>query len=251
MRVLHWLRCWAEEPGYATGNPPEDYSQIRRGCSCPWMIAVDWCFRTMPYTGKRVKTVLTPRWFCTHSQMEKTHLIPGREYVWSLGGRRRPGGSITMITQSGRVAAGSRMSNDQLHPFKFTPSDRHWYLLANSRPVSRVDGRRAFPKFQSFSDFILALFKTNKASLWMVTLYRRKILSLPPSLFKCLFTTFVNSFFFVKIKFHIYMYICSLFLIKAENPISRILLNKTSGFSQIWCHRWSSNYYIVGKKCFH
>ena len=24
MRVLHWLRCWAEEPGYATGNPPED-----------------------------------------------------------------------------------------------------------------------------------------------------------------------------------------------------------------------------------
>ena len=41
MRVLHWLRCWAEEPGYATGNPPEDYSQIRGGCSCPWMIAVD------------------------------------------------------------------------------------------------------------------------------------------------------------------------------------------------------------------
>ena len=40
MRVLHWLPCWAEEPGYATGNPPEDYSQIR-GCSCPWMIAVD------------------------------------------------------------------------------------------------------------------------------------------------------------------------------------------------------------------
>ena len=39
MRVLHWLRCWAEEPGYTTGNPPEDYSQIRGGC--PWIIAVD------------------------------------------------------------------------------------------------------------------------------------------------------------------------------------------------------------------
>ena len=38
MRVLHRLCCWAEEPGYATGNPPEDYSQIRGGCSCPWMI---------------------------------------------------------------------------------------------------------------------------------------------------------------------------------------------------------------------
>ena len=24
-----------------TGNRPEDYSQIRGGCSCPWMIAVD------------------------------------------------------------------------------------------------------------------------------------------------------------------------------------------------------------------
>ena len=41
MWVQHWLRCWAEEPGYATGNPPEDYSQIRGDCSCPWMIAVD------------------------------------------------------------------------------------------------------------------------------------------------------------------------------------------------------------------
>ena len=41
MRVLHWLRCWVEEPGYATGNPPEDYGQIQGGCSCPWLIAVD------------------------------------------------------------------------------------------------------------------------------------------------------------------------------------------------------------------
>ena len=41
MRVLHWLRCWAEEPGYTTGNSPEDYGQIRGGCSCPLMIAVD------------------------------------------------------------------------------------------------------------------------------------------------------------------------------------------------------------------
>ena len=28
MRVLHWLRCCAEELGCATGNPPEDYGQI-------------------------------------------------------------------------------------------------------------------------------------------------------------------------------------------------------------------------------
>ena len=41
MWVLLRLRCWAEEPGYATGNPPEDYGQIRGDCSCPWMIAVD------------------------------------------------------------------------------------------------------------------------------------------------------------------------------------------------------------------
>ena len=40
-RELHWHRSWAEEPGYATGNPPEDYGQIRGGCSFPWMIAVD------------------------------------------------------------------------------------------------------------------------------------------------------------------------------------------------------------------
>ena len=39
MRVLHWLRCRAEEPGYATGNPPEDYGQIRGGCSClGWLL---------------------------------------------------------------------------------------------------------------------------------------------------------------------------------------------------------------------
>ena len=41
MRELHFHRSWAEEPGYATGNPPEDYGQIREGCSFSWMIAVD------------------------------------------------------------------------------------------------------------------------------------------------------------------------------------------------------------------
>ena len=41
MRELHWHRSWEEEPGYATGNPPEYYGQIRGGCSFPWMIAVD------------------------------------------------------------------------------------------------------------------------------------------------------------------------------------------------------------------
>ena len=38
---LHWLRCWAKEPGLSTGNPSEDYGQIRGGCSCRWMVAVD------------------------------------------------------------------------------------------------------------------------------------------------------------------------------------------------------------------
>ena len=39
MWVLHWLRCWAEESGYATGNPPEDYGQIRGGCnSFRWLL---------------------------------------------------------------------------------------------------------------------------------------------------------------------------------------------------------------------
>ena len=62
MQVLHWLRCWAEEPGYTTGNPPEDNSQIRGGCSCLWMIAVDWCFHTMPYTAsnRRNRSLMTP-----------------------------------------------------------------------------------------------------------------------------------------------------------------------------------------------
>ena len=41
MRELNWHRSWAEEPGYATGNPPEDYGQIRGGFSFPWMTAVD------------------------------------------------------------------------------------------------------------------------------------------------------------------------------------------------------------------
>ena len=63
MQVLHWLRCWAEEPGYATGNPPEDYSQIRGSCSCLWMIAVDQCFRIMPYTAfNRRNTSLMRVW---------------------------------------------------------------------------------------------------------------------------------------------------------------------------------------------
>ena len=35
---------------YATGNPPENYGQIQGGCSFPWMIAVDYCFPTMPYS---------------------------------------------------------------------------------------------------------------------------------------------------------------------------------------------------------
>ena len=34
-------RCWGDEPGYATGNPPEDYGQILGGYSFPWMLAVD------------------------------------------------------------------------------------------------------------------------------------------------------------------------------------------------------------------
>ena len=63
MRVLHRLRCWAEEPRYATGNPPKDYCQIWGGC--PWMIAVDYCFRTMPYTAlnRRNRSLMTlPGW---------------------------------------------------------------------------------------------------------------------------------------------------------------------------------------------
>ena len=41
MRELHYHRCRTEEPGCATGNPPEDYGQTRGGYSFPWMIAVD------------------------------------------------------------------------------------------------------------------------------------------------------------------------------------------------------------------
>ena len=41
MGELQKHRNWADEPGYAIGNPPEDYGQIRGGCSFPWMIAVD------------------------------------------------------------------------------------------------------------------------------------------------------------------------------------------------------------------
>ena len=38
--VLAPVGCRTEEPGYATGNAPEDYGQKRGGCSFPWMIAV-------------------------------------------------------------------------------------------------------------------------------------------------------------------------------------------------------------------
>ena len=47
MQVLHWLCCWAKEPGYATGNPPEDYSQIRGGCSLD-----DCCRLVLPYNAE-------------------------------------------------------------------------------------------------------------------------------------------------------------------------------------------------------
>ena len=50
MRELHWHRSSAEEPGYATGNLLEDYGQIQGCCSFPWMIAVDQCYHTMPYS---------------------------------------------------------------------------------------------------------------------------------------------------------------------------------------------------------
>ena len=40
MRELHWHHCRTEEPGFTTGNPPEDYRQTGGGCSVPWMIAV-------------------------------------------------------------------------------------------------------------------------------------------------------------------------------------------------------------------
>ena len=43
-RVLHWLCCWAEEPGYATGNPPEDYGQMQ--------LPLDDCCRlVLPYNA--------------------------------------------------------------------------------------------------------------------------------------------------------------------------------------------------------
>ena len=57
MGELQWHRSWAEEPGYVTGNPPKDYGQIRGGCSFPWMIAVDQCTRTMPYSMQLTKQI--------------------------------------------------------------------------------------------------------------------------------------------------------------------------------------------------
>ena len=64
MRVLHWLRCWAEEPGYATGNPPEDYSHRRR-----LQLPLDDCCRlVLPYnavtaSNRRNRSLMTlPGW---------------------------------------------------------------------------------------------------------------------------------------------------------------------------------------------
>ena len=48
MRVLHWLRCWAEEPGYATGNPPEDYEPDTRRLQLP---LDDCCRLVLPYNA--------------------------------------------------------------------------------------------------------------------------------------------------------------------------------------------------------
>ena len=40
MRELHWHRGWAEVPGYATGNPPEDYScrHEEAAASLEWLL---------------------------------------------------------------------------------------------------------------------------------------------------------------------------------------------------------------------
>ena len=43
MRVLHWLRCWAEEPGYSTGNPPEVGHEI-------WLSSAQYFSRSAPET---------------------------------------------------------------------------------------------------------------------------------------------------------------------------------------------------------
>ena len=53
MRELHWHRSWAEDPGYATGNPPEDYGQIRGRCSFPWK---DSCRLILLYHAKQHAT---------------------------------------------------------------------------------------------------------------------------------------------------------------------------------------------------
>ena len=42
---------------HATGNMPEDYAQIRGGCSILWMIAVDYCFCTMLYSMQRTEQI--------------------------------------------------------------------------------------------------------------------------------------------------------------------------------------------------
>ena len=83
MRELHWYRCWAEEPGYVTGNPSEDYGQTRGDCSFPWIIAVDECFCTMHTTKQQTEQIPNdPSQMGAKSTTTSNH--PSTPIEWSI-----------------------------------------------------------------------------------------------------------------------------------------------------------------------
>ena len=54
--------------------PPKDYGQIRGGCSPPWMIAVDYCFRTIPYSMQLTEQIPNdPPWMGAKSTSSINH----------------------------------------------------------------------------------------------------------------------------------------------------------------------------------
>ena len=61
IRELHWSRCRTEEPGYATGNPPEDYpwQSARRLWTDSWRLQLpldDRCRLVLPHHAVKQAT---------------------------------------------------------------------------------------------------------------------------------------------------------------------------------------------------
>ena len=80
MRVLHWSRCWAEKPRYATGDPPEDYGQIRGWGRRVLLLAIIPVHRLWTYLNRGVREV-----YESNPASEQGICNISRSHSWWLG----------------------------------------------------------------------------------------------------------------------------------------------------------------------